>query len=161
IDARIRLAHTLLLLDRAEEAFANCDQVLGLGLNSHLALHDLGNVLWKLQRPDRALECYDGALAICPDYVPALINRGNVLIELRRFEEALAGYARVQELQPDNAEANFAESMLRLRLGEFRLGLEKQEWRGRLPDKPSPHRRFQKPLWLGDPDLNGKTILIH
>jgi tetratricopeptide (TPR) repeat protein len=161
IDVRIRLAHTLLLLDRTKEALAHCDQVLALGPNSHLALHDLGNVLWKLLRPDHALECYDRALAIRADYVPTLINRGNVLIELRRFEQALAGYARVQELEPDNAEAHFAESLLRLRLGDFRLGLEKQEWRGRLKDKASPHRRFHKPLWLGDPDVNGKTILIH
>lgn len=161
VGARIRLGYALLLLDRSEQALVQCERVLALEPNSGATLHDLGNLLWKLHRPERALECYDRALERQPDSLATFVNRGNVLVELHRFDEALAGYAKAQALDPDYAEAHFAEALLRLRLGDFRVGLEKHEWRGRATDKPSPHRRFNKPLWLGNSEISGKIILIH
>ena len=62
--------------------------------------HDLdlwynrGNVLWRLQRTEAALESYDRVLAVNPDHVRVLINRGNLLRTLGRADEAVACYQR-------------------------------------------------------------------
>jgi tetratricopeptide (TPR) repeat protein len=159
VEARIRLAHTLLLLDRSDEALGHCEHMRALNPNSHQALHDLGTLLWKLQRREESLACYDRALAIRSDFLPALVNRGNPLKELRRFEEALASYARALALQSDCADAHLAESLVRLSFGDFRLGLEKYEWRRKTSSNHPVERRLGKPIWLGSAELAGKTLL--
>jgi len=56
---------------------------------------DLGVVLAALQRPDEALACYDGLIALKPDFVNAHLNRGNLLLRLKRFAEAVTSYDNV------------------------------------------------------------------
>jgi Tfp pilus assembly protein PilF len=58
-----------------------------------------------LNRLAEAVESYDKALALKPDYVEALNNRGIVLMELKRPAEALASYDKALGLKPDYAEA--------------------------------------------------------
>ncbi|GAA5149624.1 tetratricopeptide repeat protein [Prosthecobacter algae] len=52
-----------------------------------------------------AVELFDRALKLKPDYAEAHANRGNVLRCLARFEEALECYHRATELKPVFAEA--------------------------------------------------------
>ena len=65
------------------------------------ALVNLGNVLSLLGRRGEALESYDKALVVRPDFFEALFNRGNLLLELRRPQEALKGYDQLLALRPD------------------------------------------------------------
>ncbi len=53
-----------------------------------------------------ALESYDRAIALKPDYAQAHNNRGVALADLRRFAEALECYGRAIALKPDFAEAH-------------------------------------------------------
>ena len=65
-----------------------------------------GNALRRLARNREAIEAYDGALAIRPDYAEALNNRGNALRDLKRFEEALESYDRALTANPAHERAH-------------------------------------------------------
>ena len=59
----------------------------------------------KQSDPHKALEDYDRALAIDPDYVEALQYRGALQVELGATEAAAADFKRVLALEPDNPTA--------------------------------------------------------
>jgi protein O-GlcNAc transferase len=68
-------------------------------------LSNLGLALHALGRLGEALECFDRALVLKPDYADAHNNRGVVLAALLRFDEALASYDRAIALSPAYAGA--------------------------------------------------------
>jgi protein O-GlcNAc transferase len=51
-------------------------------------------MLQELRRFEEALESYDRAIMLRPDFAEAHSNRGNALNELRRFAEALKSFER-------------------------------------------------------------------
>jgi predicted O-linked N-acetylglucosamine transferase (SPINDLY family) len=57
-------------------------------------LHELG-------RAEEAIESYDRALELRPQYPAALYNRGLALHRLKRFTDALASYDSALEIKPD------------------------------------------------------------
>ncbi|CAN0261996.1 unnamed protein product, partial [Phaeothamnion confervicola] len=57
-------------------------------------------------------------------------------------------------------ESHWNEGLCRLALGDFVLGWEKYEWRWKTAQRGSV-RDFREPLWTGDQDLRGRTILLH
>jgi tetratricopeptide (TPR) repeat protein len=50
-----------------------------------------------------ALECFDEAIQIDPEYVELWVWRGMVLVSLKRYEEALTNFDKAIELKPDKA----------------------------------------------------------
>ena len=121
----------------------------------------IGNALQALDRHQEALESYDRALAIKPGSADAHGARGNALQALNRHEDALSSYTRALAIQPDNAESHWNEALARLTLGDYREGWKKYEWRWLNPSLKSPRRVSGKPLWLGDEDIAGRTVLLH
>lgn len=70
-------------------------------------LHNVAGALnARLRRFERAVELYDTAIALAPDYFEALNNRGNALRELGRMTEALASFDTALRLNPAYAEAH-------------------------------------------------------
>ena len=84
-----------------------------------------------LKQPQAALESYDRAIALRPDYAEAFNNRGNALLDLKQPQAALESYDRAIALKPDYAEAfNNRGNALRI------LSNHRPHWRattGRLP----------------------------
>ena len=58
-----------------------------------------------LKRNEEALQSFDRAITLKPDYAVAYRNRGIVLRELQRRDEALGSYDKAIALQPNFAEA--------------------------------------------------------
>ena len=113
-----------------------------------------------LGRLAEALESCDRAIALNPDRFEPHNNRGVVLMELGRPDEALASYARVRALKPDDVKGEWNERMCRLLMGDYKTGWKQYECR-RKKGSPAPNPLdFARPLWLGDPDLRGRTILL-
>ncbi|MDZ7261404.1 MAG: tetratricopeptide repeat protein [candidate division KSB1 bacterium] len=56
---------------------------------------------------DKAIEAYENALAIDPEFVPAAINLGNLYYEKGQLEKAHQLYLKALELQPDNHKIHF------------------------------------------------------
>jgi protein O-GlcNAc transferase len=65
-------------------------------------LNDRGTLLQSERRFVEALQCFDAALALAPDYPGILRNRGNALMDLRRHEDAVHCFARLVEVAPDH-----------------------------------------------------------
>ena len=85
----------------------------------------------------------------------------HALFALNRDDEALECFDRAIALQPDVADSYWNKSLVKLWRGEFEEGFKLHEWRWKLGRGLPPARAFAQPLWLGETDLTGKTILIH
>jgi len=70
-------------------------------------LHNVAGALnARIGRFERAVQLYDVAIALAPDYFEAFNNRGNALRELGRLENALASFDAAVQLNPAYAEAH-------------------------------------------------------
>ena len=67
---------------------------------------------------------------------------------------------RALAAQPDFAPARFVDATIRLYLGDFTAGWRGYEWRwgGALAGQ---RRKLAAPLWRGEGNVAGKTILLH
>jgi len=159
-EAHVNRGAALLSLQRAGEALASYDKAIALKPD-HVAAHfNRGGALRDLNRFEDALASYDKAVGLRPDYAEAYVNRGGALVELGRFGEALAQFDKAIALRGDYADAHYNKSLPLLLLGEYDAGWRAYEWR-KLKNVPLGDRRFAAPLWLGEHDLSGKTILVH
>jgi len=71
-----------------------------------LAYCNLGSVLADKGQIDEAIDHYQKALEIQPDYVGAQNNLGTVLFQNKRLDEAIVIFQKVLKAQPGLAEAN-------------------------------------------------------
>ena len=92
--------------------------------NSPLYYSNLGLSLQALDRLEEALESYDRALAVRPQYAEALFNRGVTLQKLRRPDDAVESYDRAVAVRPDYAEALCNRGVALQELGRFTDALE-------------------------------------
>jgi len=155
------LANSCLELGHIDDALSNFDAALAKNPDHVGALVNRGNTLLRFNRPIEAIASYDAALARMPGHPQILTNRGHALRRLDRPVEALAGFEAAIAAKPDFAEAHFEAAMTRLSLGDFEAGWKAYEWRWRTGAFAAQRRQFQKPLWLGDAPVAGKTILLH
>ena len=168
VDAQVPAAHSnlgnvLKAAGRHEEALASYAHALALDEFHVDAHYNRGNTLQALGRFEAALASYDRAIALQPDDAQAWTNRAAVLQELRRYDEALHSCASALRVQPDNAEAHWNQALLHLQHGRFAEGWRGYEWRWKVEhlSVSRQYRDFPQPLWLGQQDLAGKTILLH
>ena len=85
-------AATLTELGQTDEADAACRKALGLNPNDPIALDTLGNLRLAQNRADDALEAYDKALTIVPDFAAAQGNRALALLLRGDFERGWEAY---------------------------------------------------------------------
>ena len=150
-----------LRLKRYDEALAKCERALALAPGRPEIIANVGLILYKLGRLAEALSFFDTALALKPDFANALNHRGSCLQELHRFDEALASFEAAIAIDPEFSDVHWNSALLRLLLGDFEKGWAGREWGRKCPAVGFLDRQFEKPLWLGDAPLAGKTILLH
>merc|ERR1719263_104795 len=68
-------------------------------------LSTIVETLAKINRFEDALQSFDKAIQLKPDYAMAFNNRGKVLAKINRFEDALQSYDKAIQLNPDDAMA--------------------------------------------------------
>jgi tetratricopeptide (TPR) repeat protein len=161
ISALSNRGKTLVKLRRLEEALASYDQALALAPDHVDTLVRRGTALTRLGRCGEALAAFAGALRIDPDCLDAYVNRGNAYAVLKQFDAALADFAFVTARQPDHADANFNEALVRLCLGDFGRGWRKYEYRWDCSQLAAARPKIARPMWHGDTDPRGKTILLY
>ena len=77
-------------------------QIIELDSNDRTAYYNLGNALAQQGNFDAAIDCWQNAIALKPDYIEAYEEWGKVCQKLEDFETAIACYSKVLELNPDN-----------------------------------------------------------
>ena len=158
LEQRGRVLHSL---KRFDEAQADSRRAHALDPASPEVCNNIGASLQWLRQDEEALPWFDKALALRPDFITALINKASSLSQLRRIDEAVAIYHLVKLIDPDNADATWNLSLLQLVTGDFAAGWAGREvrWKGHM--RPVAYPGFQQQMWLGQQDINGKTIIIY
>ncbi len=159
--------NTLRKLLRDDEALAAYDRALRLDPFLRQALQNKGIVLTRLGRPVEALAVYDQLLALSrgapEDAVlsEARANRAWALDRLNRRDEALAACDEAIAGNAEHALAHFNAAPICLAVGDYERGWREFEWRWKDPANAVHARNFKQPLWLGQEDLAGRTILLY
>jgi tetratricopeptide (TPR) repeat protein len=151
----------LTALKRPEEALASCDRAVALDPNYAKGHNNRGGALYEFQRLDEALASFERAVALKPDYGAAHTNRAVLLQQMRRLPEAMDSFDRALALDPRDCEAHFHQAMCRLSLGDYDQGWAQYEWRWGTRQFEEARRDFTAPLWLGEEDISGRTLLLH
>lgn len=152
--------NALLRLGRAAEAAEAFKAALMLTPRDPDVHVNLANALEALDRTAEALTSVERALALQPRLPTAHVNRGNLLQQLGRHAEAIQAYDQATALDPGNVDAHWNRGLCRLLLGDYEAGWAGYEWRWRRGARETQPRGFAEPLWLGQEDLAGRTVLL-
>ena len=142
----------------AANAFA---RVIRMAPGVAAAWANLGVVLTEAGQLDAALEALDTATGIDPRLAAAHTSRAVALREVGRNDEALLACDQALALAPDDPAALCNRGVCELLAGDLERGFRDHEQRWRLEPGRSQRRDFAAPLWLGDADIAGQTLLIH
>ena len=74
--------------------------------NCFLARNNLGNIFFRNDQMNEAIEQYQKALETWPRYVLALNNLGNAFLRIGQVDQAIAQYQKALALQPGHAETH-------------------------------------------------------
>ena len=158
---RSNRGNALVALRRLDEAIECFERAIEIDPGDPQSYMNMGNALIGLGRYDAAIECLRRAVSIDPGYAEAHSNLGSALKTVGRFSEAFDQYNRAIRLEPKLAEAHWNKGLTQLLLGDFRNGWRSYEWRWKTKESLRLSRDFAQPLWLGQGNLAGKTILVH
>jgi tetratricopeptide (TPR) repeat protein len=154
------LTRCLLSLKRLDEALVENQRAYAHDSGNADACDNLGIILERLGREEEALIWLDRALALRPNFIDTLNNRALVLSKLHRFDEVVAMYHRVETLDPGNAQAKLGLGLLHLLMGDFEAGWSRHVARFKMSSS-ADYPKFSEPMWLGEENIEGKTLLIH
>jgi len=147
-------------LGKTEQAAEAFRRAVAIDPNNPAAWNNLGNELRNSYQFDEAMECYQKALKLKPDFADAYCNVGACLQATQpTLRPAIAAYEKAIALQPDFATAHWNLGFALLLLGDYARGLPEYEWRFKTRTVVRP-RNFPQPLWDGS-NLAGKRILLH
>ncbi|OWS70081.1 tetratricopeptide repeat protein [Polynucleobacter campilacus] len=121
------------------------------------------NSLRYLKDFEAAIQAYDQALVIEPNFAEAYCNKAGCLEQIGAYEDAIAACKKALCIDPNFATAHWNLAFCYLLLGDFENGWKEHEWRWSSPDLPihQERRNFDQPLWLGQESLLDKTILLY
>jgi len=88
----------------------DCRKLLQHYSESIIVLNILGLVLHKQGKLEKAVQSFDKALQIKPDFVEAHCNRGNTLQEQGKLREAVESFSKAIQIKPDFVEAYYNRS---------------------------------------------------
>lgn len=111
-------AHTLVLLNKIEEAANIFKEYLEFNPQSLYALCHLGECYERMEYLDEALECYNKAIEIDDTYADAYYGLASVMDERGLYEESCDFLQRSIALDPDNSEYWFGMAKAHVRRGE-------------------------------------------
>lgn len=148
-------------LGRHQEYLAEAQRAHALDPDNAELCSNIGDALNSLDRLEEALQWFDRALRLRPSLLVALENKLLVLRKLLRFDDLWATYRQIASNDPTNATAEFNFARDSLLVGNFDVGWKAREARWRVPGLPIFFPRGSEPVWLGEENIEGKTILIY
>ncbi len=144
-----------------QEAIDNFRKACAMEPGNMVFLFDLGKELIVVDRIDEGLPMVERVIEAEPLNARAWIVTGHTQTRLNRYPEAIARYRHAIAIDPENVDAHWDLSHAELALGNFEQGWKEYEWRWRTKAQQSAVRPFAQPVWLGETDIAGKTLLVH
>jgi tetratricopeptide (TPR) repeat protein len=151
-------ARTLFNLKRLEESLAEGKRAYQLDSRNADTCNNIGAALRLLGRDAEALKWFDKALDIQPNSTEILNNKVTLLYDLHRFNEVFALHVHMKSLGLNNAMTEWNVSLAHLLTGNLEAGWRGHHARLKLPSAKYP--KISLPMWLGEKEIEGKTILI-
>jgi tetratricopeptide (TPR) repeat protein len=151
-------AWALYHLNRWEESLAEARGAYKLDPENADTCNNIGLALWRLGRNDEALGWFDKAIVARPNFAAAFGNKIIALFHLHRFEAVFAHYDRMKALGLNHALTDWNVSLVHLLTGNFEAGWPGHQARLNLPSASYP--KIPRPMWLGEENIEGKTILV-
>ncbi len=148
-------------LGNKDASLLHFKEAVRLDQNYADALNNYGAALLDKRQIKEAIAHLDRAIMVKPDYADSHYNRGTAFQSMKLFDEAEASFQRALAINPNFISALFNSGLLRLLRGEFEQGWRLYEYRWADAQAKQYVRNFSQPLWLGDADLNGKTIFLY
>jgi tetratricopeptide (TPR) repeat protein len=145
-------------LSRALDCY---DRALALRPDYAEASCNRGIVLRALGRPGDAVASFEQALKARPEYPEAYSNRGLALRDEQALDAANHSFHCAIALRPHYANAHLNQAFTKLLEGRYREGFAQYEWRWQSSQSVYSAHPFKHPLWLGQPCLEGKRLLVH
>ena len=152
--------HILHSLGRPGEALADHRRAYALDPDNPTACNNIGASLQSQHLHDDALVWFDLAIALKPDFTMALLNKALSLTQLGRISEAIAILNDAKAIDPDDTEIAWNLSLLQLMTGDFETGWAGREARWNSNMRSASYPAFSQPMWRGEVDVAGKTILV-
>ena len=152
---------TLEALKRSEEAIESYNMAIALHPQYFEAYSNRGASLRSLELFSKALENHDFSIHINSHYHEAYFNKANALIDSHRLEIGFTYFDKAIELKPYYPVAYWNKSLALLLAAQYQEGWRLYEWRWKRDPLIKNTREFSQPLWLGEENLQGKTLLIH
>jgi tetratricopeptide (TPR) repeat protein len=121
-------------------------------------LANLGSLCLDRHQYLQAQHYFQQALEHEPSYPHAQIGMASIFSIEGKTQTALEILREVVQRKPQLVQAQFNLAVLELRLGNWRSGFERYEWRWRLPYFPI--RDYPQPVWDGAP-VRDKTLLLY
>jgi tetratricopeptide (TPR) repeat protein len=143
------------------EALGDFQKALSLEPDLAQAHNNLGNLFVELQRCEEALLCFTRAIELQPDYADAYFNRANLHVMMRNVMGAIADFEQALDIVPQDLEIQFNKAHALLLIGEYEKAWPLYESRLAQNAVKNDYPKFDVPLWSGDENIQGKTILIH
>jgi tetratricopeptide (TPR) repeat protein len=161
MEACNNLAIALSALERHDQALAYYERAVALKPTAYEGHNNLGLALLGLGRLQEALRSFDRGLALGPKHPQLHNGRGIALHGLHLYRQAMESYETANTLDPNFADAKWNRGLLLLALGRMPEGWALAEARFQVASPIVRTRACDKPLWLGEPVLSGRTLLLH
>ncbi|MGD9674805.1 MAG: tetratricopeptide repeat protein [Candidatus Nitrosocosmicus sp.] len=126
-DLLFQKARTLSQLRRYEEAKDVYTELYNKEQGNKKVLLNLGITWIKLKDYKKAIECFDSALAIDPNYLGALLNKGALYVEMEDYQKGMEFLSLAKKLQPENPQINFNLGTTYLNQENYDKALENYE----------------------------------
>ncbi len=162
-DAHYSMGLALFVERRYLDALMSFDGAMAIAPSAD-AYVSRGSTHMELGQYESALDDYDAALRINPNFAKAHMNKGSALYEMERLSEAQACYEQALLLHPSDHNTEWNEALCLLRAGNLRRGwpLYERRLEGSL-SQPLRRAAYGKPRFSGlatADRLAGKTILL-
>ena len=142
-------------------AISDLNEAYKLCPDSWEIAYNLGNAHLKSGNYLLARLGYEDARKLNRHSLDLHCNLGITYERLGLFSESLESYDSALKIKSNHHDAKYNKSLLLLKLGQYQEGFKLYEHRWQTREFEPIKRRFCAPLWRGEPNLIGKTILCH
>jgi len=161
VDAYLNLGSCLEEKKMVQAAIESYEQAIKIDPTYSMAYNNLGNALKKLCRFEEAVESFKSAVLFDPKFALAYSNLGVLYRDLGLMDKSLECFNLALKIDPEFKSAKYNNSLALLYIGDFKNGFREYEYRWESNSLRGSRRSYEKPLWLGEEPLLGKTILVH
>ncbi len=142
-----------------KNAVENFRKAIAVNPRSAESYNELGLTLQDSGDIKEAIDCFRQLADIAPYSPESFNNLGNALQYAGDIPGAVENFNKALLLKPEAAEIHFNLSQSLLLSGNFADGWREYEWRKKLGEVSSAHKRRNRE-WGGE-EINGKTILLY